>query len=116
MPAREAFGRGRLLVMASRAESLPYVVLEAAAAGLPIISTRVGGIPEIFGPLADGLIPPADPAALAAAIAAALDQPVATRKAAAALRERVHAGFSVTVMADSVLTAYGEAMAAKPGH
>ena len=49
-PAREAFAMGRMLVIPSRAESLPYVVLEAAAAGMPIIATRVGGIPEIFGP------------------------------------------------------------------
>ena len=49
-PAREAFAMGRMMVIPSRAESLPYVVLEAAAAGVPIISTRVGGIPEIFGP------------------------------------------------------------------
>ena len=40
---------GRMLVMPSRAELLPYVVLEAAAAGMPIIATRVGGNPEIFG-------------------------------------------------------------------
>ena len=49
-PAHEAFAMGHMLVIPSRAESLPYVVLEAVAAGLPIISTRVGGIPEIFGP------------------------------------------------------------------
>ena len=58
-----------MLVVPSRAESLPYIVLEAAAAGLPIIATNVGGIPEIFGPDADELVPPGDPAALADAIA-----------------------------------------------
>ena len=68
-PARAAFALGRLLVVPSRAESLPYIVLEAAAAGLPIIATNVGGIPEIFGPDADELVPPGDPAALADAIA-----------------------------------------------
>ena len=44
-PARTAFSMGRMLVIPSRAESLPYVVLEAAAAGLPIIATDVGGVP-----------------------------------------------------------------------
>ena len=69
MPARAAFALGRLLVVPSRAESLPYIVLEAAAAGLPMVATRVGGIPEIFGADAGELVPPADAAALARAIA-----------------------------------------------
>src|SRR5579883_428722 len=50
MPARDAFRRGRILVVPSRAESLPYIVLEAAAARVPMIATNVGGIGEIFGP------------------------------------------------------------------
>ena len=59
----------------SLAESLPYVVLEAAAAQLPVIATRVGGIAEIFGPTAASLVPANDAAALAAAMQAALDDP-----------------------------------------
>ena len=66
----QAFALGRILVVPSRAESLPYVVLEAAAAGVPIIATNVGGIPEIFGPDAGELVPPGDPTALARAIGA----------------------------------------------
>jgi glycosyltransferase involved in cell wall biosynthesis len=69
LPARVAFARGRLLVVPSRAESLPYVVLEAAAAGVPLIATQVGGVPEIFGPDAANLVSPGDPAALARACA-----------------------------------------------
>ena len=71
-PAREAFRRGRVLVVPSRAESLPYIVLEAAAASVPMVATRVGGMPEIFGPDAAALVPPEDPAALAEAILRAL--------------------------------------------
>ena len=74
-PAREAFAMGRMLVIPSRAESLPYVVLEAAAAGVPIIATEVGGVPEIFGPQATHLIPPDDIAALVEAMRAALTDP-----------------------------------------
>ena len=47
---------------------MPYVVLEAIAAGMPIVTTNVGGIPEIFGPQADELVPAGDPDALAGAI------------------------------------------------
>ena len=51
MPARQAQALGTIMVVPSRAESLPYVVLEAAASGKPLITTKVGGIPEIYGPL-----------------------------------------------------------------
>ncbi len=61
-PARQAFGLGRLLVVPSRAESLPYIVLEAAAAGVPMIASQVGGIPEIFGSDLGSLVAPGDPA------------------------------------------------------
>lgn len=110
MPGRQALARGRLLVMASRAESLPYVVLEAAAAGKPLIATRVGGIPEIYGPAADRLVPPGDASAMAAAIECALDRPENTAELTATLRQRVASAFSVDTMVDGVLTAYGEAL------
>jgi glycosyltransferase involved in cell wall biosynthesis len=109
LPARAAFARGRVLIVPSRAESLPYVVLEAAAAGLPIIATRVGGMAEIFGSDAS-LVAPADPAALARAIAGTLDDLAGAQAAAARLHERVRAGFSAGVMTDAVLAAYGEAL------
>ena len=67
-PAHVALTLGRIMVVPSRAESLPYVVLEAAAGGKPLITTSVGGIPEIYGPLTDTLVPPLDAAALAQAI------------------------------------------------
>src|SRR6185503_16814455 len=79
MPARAAFALGRLMVAPSRAESLPYIVLEAAAAAVPLITTNVGGIHEIFGPQAAALVPPGDTQALAAAIRAALADPARLR-------------------------------------
>jgi glycosyltransferase involved in cell wall biosynthesis len=110
MPARRAFTLGRIMVLPSRAESLPYAVLEAAAAGKPLITTNVGGIPEIFGPLSPALIPAGDPNALAGAIARSLDNPEAAASFAEDLRQRVATSFSVNVMVDGVIAAYREAI------
>jgi len=112
-PAREAFALGRMLVIPSRAESLPYVVLEAAAAGMPIIATRVGGIPEIFGAQSPHLIAPDDLAALVAAIAAALHDPREVMRVAQAVQARVRDEFSAEAMVEGGLAAYREALALK---
>jgi len=58
MPARQAFAMARSIVVPSRAESMPYIVLEALAAGKPMVATAVGGIPEIFVGRTDLLIRP----------------------------------------------------------
>ena len=112
VPAREGFSQGQLLVVPSRGDSLPYVVLEAAGAGVPMVAARVGGIPEVFGPGVE-LVPPGDPPRLAQAIAAAFDDPEGTRAAAAQVRQRVRTLFSQDAMVDGVLAAYGEAIDAK---
>ena len=49
VPARRAFALARIVVVPSRAEAMPYIVLETLAAGKTMIATAVGGIPEIFG-------------------------------------------------------------------
>ena len=79
---------------------------------MPLIATNVGGIPEVFGPDVDGLLPPGDPAALAHAIDQAMRDPGARRLAAQRLRARVAAAFSADAMADAVLAAYREALSA----
>jgi len=114
-PARAAFALGRLMVVPSRAESLPYVVLEAAAAGLPVIASNVGGIPEIFGPDAGALVAPGDPAALARAISQAMQDRGARHSATLRLKARVRASFSADAMTDAVLAAYREALARRVG-
>lgn len=114
LPAREAFRLGRLVVVPSLAESLPYVVLEAAAAAVPLLATAVGGIPEVFGPQSGRLVPPGDVSALAGAMAQALDDPGAQRATALELRERVRAVFFADLMLEQVLAAYAEALA-RPG-
>jgi glycosyltransferase involved in cell wall biosynthesis len=112
MPVREAFKLGRVLVVPSRAESMPYIVLEAAGARVPMIATNVGGIPEIYGPYRDRLGPPNDPADLQARIEATLAMPEAERLAqAAALAAYVAERFSIQTMVNSVMAGYAEALA-----
>jgi glycosyltransferase involved in cell wall biosynthesis len=108
-PTRDALAMGRIVVLPSRAESLPYVVLEAAAAGKPLIATNVGGIPEIFGSYADRLVAPGDAAALAQAISVAIENPAISLDQAGALRARIAEKFSVNAMVDSILGAYQQA-------
>lgn len=105
-PARQAFTLGRVIVVPSRAESMPYVVLEAIAAGIPMISTNVGGIPEIFGPFSDELVPPSDVGALASAMSAVLSDPAAAAEASAVRRNHIGAEFSMKEMSSRIENVY----------
>ena len=118
MAAREAFTFGRTLVVPSRAESLPYVVLEAAGAGIPIVATNVGGIPEIFGPMRRRLLEPDNVAALSERLVEMLDLPASHRVAEAqSLATYVRQHFSIGQMIDGILSSYREVRAARgAGH
>jgi len=109
--ARYGFSKGRLLVVPSRGDSMPYVVIEAGAAGIPMIAARVGGIPEIFGSDSPALFAASNAEAMADAIAAALDDPQGTAQQAVSLRERISAHFSQQAMVDGVLAGYRDAFA-----
>lgn len=106
LPARQAFTLGRTMVVPSLAESFPYVVLEAAAAGLPLVSTSVGGIPEIVAETDTALISAADAGALTAAIAEAIAHPEAALARAERLKANVAAKFTVAGMTSDILAFY----------
>jgi glycosyltransferase involved in cell wall biosynthesis len=109
--ARYGFSKGKLLVVPSRGDSMPYVVIEAAAAGIPMIAANVGGIPEIFGSHTDALFAPSIVGAMADAIETALEDPTAAQARAKSLRERVFQHFSQKAMVEGVLAGYREALA-----
>jgi glycosyltransferase involved in cell wall biosynthesis len=112
--ARYGFSKGSLLVVPSRGDSMPYVVIEAAAAGIPMVAAKVGGIPEIFGPQhADALFAPNSVGAMADAIEIALEDPEATLARARSLRERIFLHFSQKAMVEGVLAGYRDAFAGR---
>jgi glycosyltransferase involved in cell wall biosynthesis len=110
---RPAFQSGQLLVIPSRQESLPYVVLEAAAARMPMVTTSVGGIPEIFGPDATALVPAGNRDALLKAMRE-MWQPSKRRTALIErLHRRVVSSFTVDAMTDAVLAGYATARSSR---
>jgi glycosyltransferase involved in cell wall biosynthesis len=109
--ARYGFSKGNVLVVPSRGDSMPYVVIEASAAGIPMVAASVGGIPEIFGPHTEALFAPNIAGAMADAIEIALDDPEAALARAKSLRERIFLHFSQNAMVDGVLAGYRDAFA-----
>ncbi len=109
--ARYGFSKGSLLVVPSRGDSMPYVVIEAAAAGVPMVAANVGGIPEIFGSHTNALFAPNNATAMADAIETALKDPAASLERAKSLRERIFLHFSQKAMVEGVLAGYRDAFA-----
>jgi glycosyltransferase involved in cell wall biosynthesis len=110
--ARYGFSKGRLLVVPSRGDSMPYVVIEAGAAGVPMVAANIGGIPEIFGEHADALFAPNIAGAIADAIEIAMEDRDATLARAKSLRERIFLHFSQKAMVEGVLAGYRNALEA----
>ncbi len=106
MPVVTAFAHGRCLLVPSRAESLPYIVLEAGAAGLPVIATDVGGIPEIMAGTDTKLVAAGDDAALAARMLDFLGNEAWGNASCGRFRSHIAEHFSVTAMTDAVVEFY----------
>ena len=106
LPARTAFCRARCVVVPSRAESFPYIVLEAAAAQMPLIATNVGDIPEIVAGIDMSLIPPGDVEALATQLRTFLATPKPFLERAAILQKRIAERYTVENMTHEVIDFY----------
>ncbi|MGN7291592.1 glycosyltransferase family 4 protein [Rhizobium sp. SAFR-030] len=105
MPAREAFALAHVVVVPSRAEAMPYIVLEALAAEKPLIASRVGGIPEVLGAHSAALAVPGDANDLSRLMLEVLSVPdwqaqVMPRP------EAFKSRFSASVMASAMLALY----------
>ena len=110
-------------VLPSRSEAFPNGVIEAMAAGLPVVATAVGGILELVDDGRTGvLVPPDDPAALARAIQRLLDDPARAAALAQAGRAAVAARFSFERMVGAFESMYLDelqrraAVAPRPTH
>lgn len=108
------YGDLDVVVNCSRNEGTPVALIEALAAGRPVVATRVGGNPDVLGDGAFGaLVPPADPEALAQAILSVLRDPAEARARAAKGRTHVLAHHSVERLVKDVDTLYRELLAAR---
>ncbi|RUM21214.1 glycosyltransferase family 1 protein [Rhizobium vallis] len=107
MRIHEAFAMAQNLVVPSRAEAMPYIVLEGLGAGKTIIASRVGGIPEVLGKDSAALVEPGNSDDLARVMAETLSTPGWHAKTMPP-PETVKAVFSASVMASDVLKLYYE--------
>lgn len=110
MPAREAFALAKTIVVPSRAEAMPYIVLEALAAGKPVIASRVGGIPEVLGEQSAALATPGDAEDLARIMTASMATPD-WQDTVMPNPETLKKAFSASVMASEMLDLYQNVLA-----
>jgi glycosyltransferase involved in cell wall biosynthesis len=109
----ERLAASDLFVLSSRSEGLPLSILEAMAAGLPVVATNVGGVPEL---VLDGetgfLVPPGNPQSLAGAMERLLEDSALRRRLGAAGRLRVEEGFHLESTRRAHLDLYTALLAA----
>lgn len=89
-----------VFALSSRSEGTPVTLLEAIAAGVPVVASAVGGVPDVLGERGGWLVPPEDPKSLAEALREALEDPEVAAARAAAARERLEREFSVETWLD----------------
>lgn len=84
-----------VLALSSRTEGTPMILFEAAHAGVPVVATAVGGVPDVLGSEGGWLVPPEDPTELAQAIREALKSSARAKRATGNLTKRVSSLFGL---------------------
>lgn len=93
-----------LFVLPSRWEGMPMALLEAMAAGLPVVASRVEGVEEVVGEGIHGLlVPPANSATLAKAILQLLEDPQLRRRMGVAAQKRIQQSYTTERMCNQYL-------------
>ena len=95
-----------VLVLSSRTEGTPITIFEAMAAGVPIVATRVGGVPDVLRDAEARLVAPERPDELAAAIADVHANPAAAARRAAAARARLDTHYALGPWVERHLAIY----------
>ena len=95
-----------LLALSSRTEGTPMVLFEALAAGVPIVATTVGGVPDVVSEREALLVPSEDPGALATAIERALGFPEEARERADRAAHRLRSAYAVEPWLDAHVSLY----------
>jgi colanic acid/amylovoran biosynthesis glycosyltransferase len=104
--------RAAIAALSSDSEGVPVSLMEAAACGVPVVATAVGGVSELVDDGITGLlVPPGDAAAFAAALEVLLRDPALGRRLGADARRKVEARFSLAGQVDQLLSLWSEVLA-----
>lgn len=109
--AAELYRAFDVFVLSSRTEGTPISLFEAIGAGIPVVATKVGGVPDVVRHGEDGLlVPPEDPAALAGAVRSVYEDPSAAQERASSARRRLQREFGPEPWLDRYEEMYARAV------
>ena len=104
---RVLFARASIFVLPSHVEAMPMSVLEAMAMGVPVVATRVGGVPDMISHGVEGVLcAPHDSIGLAAALRSVLSDTQYARRIAAAARQKAIEKYGIESVMAQLETVY----------